>query len=57
MKSFTLTVNLPDDACCPDCLKLIEIDETVINVYVGDCECGREIILEPTVDIEWGDSH
>jgi len=55
MKSFSLTVNLPDDACCPDCLRLVEIDESNIDIYIGDCSCGREIIIE-CPDIEWGSS-
>ena len=56
MKQFTITICLPDDACCPSCLRLIDIDEEEIQIYVGECEeCGEEIILMPDADgIQWG---
>jgi hypothetical protein len=48
-------MNIEDDACCPDCHSPINVDKDLIEIYIGTCACGCELVLEPDGDgIEWG---
>jgi ferredoxin-like protein FixX len=45
---YTITLELPDDAHCPTCLKLIDIDEDNLELAIGECaECGEQISVTP----------
>lgn len=47
MKELTLHILVSDDAACPNCQELIDLDTTQCMIDAGECNtCGAPLILD-----------